>query len=194
MPLQALSPSCLSQVKRHIVWLTMAFACFPVVAAAPQDGDVFDNWTVRCEQNKDEGQQPQCFIFQNLILREGGQRVMHIAVGFLPERETPVALLTLPLGISLPPGGRIQVGAGEPVNFQIERCEPDGCRAGLILRDELFRRFRDSETADVTIFDGGRNPITVSVSLNGFAAGIDALRPQPAEAPPADPNAQAGQP
>lgn len=194
MSLQTLSAIFLSRVQRHIVRLTLAFAWIPVLAAQPQDGDVFDNWTVRCEESTAEEQTGQCFIFQNLILREGGQRVMHIAVGFLPERETPVALFTLPLGISLPPGGRVQVGPGDPVLFQIERCEPDGCRAGLILRDELFRRFRDNDTAEVTIFDGGRNPLTVSISLSGFAAGIDALRPEPVAAPPANPDAPAAQP
>lgn len=184
-------------VRRHRIalclWCALAAAA---VSGQPNDGDVFDNWTVRCEEEHDD--QPkadrQCFIFQNLVLREGGQRVMHIAAGFLPERPEPVALLTLPLGISLPPGGRIQVGPGDPIRFQVERCEPDGCRAGVILREELFARFRDHDTAQVTIFDGSRNPITVTVSLSGFAEGMQALQQPEAPAPPGDQSAPPDQP
>jgi invasion protein IalB len=177
------------RIALHLLCSGALLAAASSVAGEPADGDVFGNWTVRCETSEEQASSQLCFIFQNLVLREGGQRVMHIAAGFLPERPEPVALLTLPLGISLPPGGRIQVGPGDPIRFVVERCEPDGCRAGVILRDELFARFRDHNTAEVTIFDGGRNPLTVTVSLSGFAEGMQALRQTAAPAPPEDQNA-----
>ncbi len=143
--------------------------------ARPENGKAFKNWTVRCEKAK-EAEEETCYIFQNLVLKEGGQRVLHIAVGYLPDREEPVALLTLPLGISLPPGGTLQVDDNEPVRFQIERCEPNGCRAGLILRPELLQQFKKGMKAQVTFHDAGRRPISVPVSLQGFTAGLASLK------------------
>ncbi|RME35726.1 MAG: invasion associated locus B family protein [Gammaproteobacteria bacterium] len=147
----------------------------PGAEARPENGKSFKNWTVRCEKAK-EAETETCYIFQNLVLKEGGQRVLHIAVGYLPQREEPVALLTLPLGISLPPGGTLQVDDNEPVRFQIERCEPNGCRAGLILKPELLEQFRKGMNAQVTFHDAARRPVSVPVSLQGFTAGLASLK------------------
>jgi invasion protein IalB len=143
------------------------------------DGKVFENWTLKCESAK-EPQAPatanQCFIFQNLVLKEGGQRVMHIAIGYLPDNTEPVALLTLPLGISLPPGAALTVDTGEPVRFPIERCEPSGCRAGIKIDAKLLERLQKGNKAEVTFHDGSRRPIKVPLSLKGITAGLAALR------------------
>ncbi len=146
------------------------------VHARPVNGKSYENWTVRCEVPKD-GKQEQCFIFQNLVLKEGGQRVLHMAIGYIPGRDEPVALITMPLGISLPPGGRIVIDDGEPIRFQIERCEPVGCRAGLTLKDKLLTAFKKGLKATITFMDGSRRPIDVPLSLKGFTAGLKALKP-----------------
>lgn len=155
--------------------LTAAALAAAAAAAAPQEGATFDNWTVGCETVQDE-KRTQCFIFQNLVLREGGQRVLHVAVGYLPDQHDPIALFTLPLGISLPPGASLQVDEGEPVRFPIERCEPEGCRAGLRLEDEVLAAFKKGEQVKVTFHDATRRPVSVPLSLKGFMAGLRALR------------------
>lgn len=144
-------------------------------AGEAKNGQVFDNWTVRCETP--EGmEREQCLIFQMVVLRQGGQRVLHIAVGYVPTSDLPIAILTLPLGISLPPGASLQVGDGDPVRFPVERCEPKGCKAGLKLSQSLLTKLRQGEAAQVTFHDGERHPVNVSLSLKGFATGLDAVR------------------
>ena len=92
-----------------------------------------------------------CFIIQNLVLREGGQRVLQLAIGFVKATPEPIALLSLPLGISLPPGAEIQVGEGPPTRVAIERCELNGCRAGLKLGAELLNEVRSGKQISVRI-------------------------------------------
>ncbi|MGH8658760.1 MAG: invasion associated locus B family protein [Gammaproteobacteria bacterium] len=143
------------------------------VFAKPNDGEVHGNWTVRCE--KQQGAE-QCFIFQNLVLREGGQRVLHIAVGFLAKEADPIALVTLPLGISLPPGVSMVVDQDGPTTkFPIERCEPKGCRGGVKLDAQILDALKKGKEATVTFHDAARQPVKVPISLKGFSAGLIAL-------------------
>ena len=140
-----------------------------------QEGAKFGNWTAKCEESKGKVQ-GGCFIFQNLVLREGGQRVLQFAVGYVATTDEPIALLSLPLGISLPPGVTIRIGDGEPTRVIVERCEPNGCRAGLKLKPALLRQLNEGTQLTVPFHDAERRPIDVPLSLDGFAAGLRSLR------------------
>ncbi len=152
--------------------------------AAPKSGQTFENWTARCDTVKNSDTE-QCFIFQNLVLKDSGQRVLHVAIGYLPQRPDPVALITLPLGIALPPGGSISIDEGEAIPFAIERCETQGCRAGVVLDDGLLQKFKKGLSASVTFHDGTRKPIAAPLSLKGFTAGLNALL-KPSSVPSSD--------
>ncbi len=144
-------------------------------SAKPKDGEVHGNWTVRCEKQGNAAEE-QCFIFQNLVLREGGQRVLHIAVGFLAKEPEPIALVTIPLGISLPLGVSIMVDQdGLRSKFPIERCEPKGCRGGVKLDARMLDALKKGKEATVTFHDADRQPVKVPISLKGFSAGLTAL-------------------
>jgi invasion protein IalB len=143
------------------------------------NGHNFENWTGKCEVSHDaKGKEKglQCFIFQNLVLKSGGQRVLHVAIGYLPELKDPVALFTLPLGISLPPGVSLQVDDGEPMRFPVERCETGGCRAGIKLDEQFVKELENGTSAEVIFDDAARQPIKVPLSLKGLTAGLKALR------------------
>lgn len=166
-------PPCSGFAVRAARALILLGAVAPAIAAV-SDKDTFDNWTVACEAGSDG--EEQCFIFQNLVLREGGQRVLHVAVGYVPDHTGPVALFTLPLGISLPPGVKMQIDDAEPIRFPVERCEPNGCRAGLKLEGALLEAFEQGTEIKVTFHDAGRQPVSVPLSLQGFSAGLRALQ------------------
>ena len=144
------------------------------VSAEPVDGESYGNWTVRCESKAGK---EECFIFQNLVLQEGGSRLLHVAVGYLSAvKKTPVILVSMPLGISLPPGASIKIDDQEPIKFQIERCEPSGCRGGFKLKESMLEMFIQGQTTTVTFHDGQRKAIDVPLSLAGFSDGLEALK------------------
>ncbi len=162
----------------YVVCVVLMFANLfgaPAAIAQPENGKTFQDWTIRCV-DKEEESVARCYIFQSLVLREGGQRVLHVAVGYLPTEEHPVALFTLPLSISLPPGGSIQVDDNEEQRFQIERCEVNGCRAGISLKENMLEQFMKGMQARIIFHDGARRPISVPLSLKGFTAGLAALK------------------
>ena len=168
----------LRRCRGPIIWLLLAFVSLVLngeVMAAAKDGQTFKAWQVRC-QKPAEAEQENCHIFQNLVLREGGGRVLHIAVGYFGKKRGPVAILTLPLGVSLVPGVVLGVDQTEPVVFPFRRCDSKGCRARLVLDDKLLAAFKAGNRAQVTFHDGARREITVPVSLQGFTAGFSALR------------------
>ena len=121
--------------------------------------------------------------FPGLIvgLNEGGQRVLQMAIGYVPGDDSPIAALSLPLGMSLPAGVVMEVPGARAMHFPVERCEPSGCRAGARLESDFLRALGTAERMTVRFNDAKREPIEVAVSLEGFSAGLAALKaaPQP---------------
>ena len=145
---------------------------------ASELNETYGAWTLRCESRPggaDQAPQEQCFIFQNVVMKQSGQRVFNIAIGYVPETERPIALLTLPLGISLPPGVRLRVPDLPPMEFLIERCIPAGCRAGAQISEELAEALGTHATATVEFQDGSRQDLSVQLSLKGFSEALAAL-------------------
>jgi len=147
----------------------------PPAAALPENGQKFKDWVAHCEKTG-EGKPVQCFICQDLVLKKKKQRVLLIRIAIPPTRDDPIAVLTLPLGISLPPGVSVRVDDGKPVRVRVERCVASGCIAGFPLNKELLAAFKAGSKAFVTIHDSRRKPATLPVSLSGFTAALTSLR------------------
>lgn len=155
---------------------TFGFALLSVTGAqAANNGEQFKDWKIQCEAPQGS-EQEICHAFQNLTMKEGGQRVLHIAVGYLPNKDHPVAIFTLPLGIALPPGVMLQVDEGAKNTFPVEVCTPDGCRAGLEIKPELMASLKAGSKAKVTFANLQRQGLTVPVSLKGFTAAVGSLK------------------
>lgn len=146
-------------------------------AQALEEGQRFQDWTVGCEQLPGMDRE-RCFIYQTVVNQDNDEPVLQMAIGYLPlddGQEQPAGLLTLPLGVALPPGIGLRVDEGEPSRLQYERCVPTGCIAGFPLTDQLIGQFKRGLQAEIRVHDGVR-PISLPISLKGFTAGFDALR------------------
>ncbi len=153
-----------------LVWLLAA----PASAADTEEPRVFRDWKLQCKQ-PEEAYQKFCQLTQNIVLRENKQPLLHVALGYIPEQRQPGIILTLPLGISLPPGIVLQVDDGEPQRMPIEHCVRGGCRVYLTVDQTLLAAFKAGIEAQVTFHDISRQPVGVPVSLRGFTAGFNAL-------------------
>lgn len=147
-----------------------------VASANPQHGQTFKNWSARCEPAPGSTIE-RCFIFQNLVLKDSGKRLVHMAVGYLAADGRPAAVITLPLGISLPLGATISVDGGAPEEIHIERCDAGGCVGTVALSDGFVVALKRGREARVTFHDGARRRIAVPISLLGFTAGFNSLDP-----------------
>ncbi|HEY5701701.1 MAG TPA: invasion associated locus B family protein [Gammaproteobacteria bacterium] len=142
--------------------------------ASPKDGDKFKDWSARC-QKANETDKEHCYIFQNLVLKEGGQRVLHVAVMYLRTNNQPAAIVTVPLGVSLPQGVGFQVDDGEKTRFGYERCDASGCTGGLVLTETIIKTLRKGKQAKFSFHSGAGQEIAIPVSLSGFTAGFATL-------------------
>jgi invasion protein IalB len=153
----------------------LAAAC-AAARAEPSDGQSFKDWTARCETLQD-GTKAPCYIMQNVLLKKGNQPLLLVAVRNAADGDRPAAFFSLPLGVSLPGGLSLTVDEGQPLRLRYERCDRNGCHAPLPLDDALLKSLKGGRWARVAFFDAARREISVPVSLLGFTAGFDALRP-----------------
>lgn len=157
--------------------LSMLFLSACASAQSLEQGQQFRDWTVECERLPGMDRE-RCFIYQTVVNQDNDEPVLQIAVGYLPMedgREQPAALLTVPLGVALPPGIGLRIDQGEMIRLQYERCVPIGCIAGFPLEDDLLGQFRRGVTAEIRVHDGVQG-VSLPVSLMGFTAGFNALR------------------
>ncbi len=163
----------MSRTLRHTLLFVTLLAA--VCSARAEDTQqVFGAWTLRCS-TATATPRADCMMFQNLVQKTGGQPVLQFGIGIPPPDGVPTVLVSLPLGIALPPGITIQIDSGSPAIFPVERCEPDGCRAGMKLREATVQQLSLGKQLHVTFYDGARKPLKVSLSLDGFGAAFKAL-------------------
>jgi invasion protein IalB len=157
-----------------LVTLVAALLGSPSSVMAAKDGDTFQDWTMRCEKAEETGPE-QCHVFQNAKDEKTGRDVAQMAVGRVPNDPKPLVIVSLPLGVYLPPGVLIQVDDKEPIRIPIEVCDPAGCRAGFPLTNEVQATFKAGLTANVTVQDAAGRQASVPLSLKGFTAALNAL-------------------
>ena len=138
----------------------------------------FQDWAVRCGRPA-EGAAESCEMLQQRQ-DEQGQTVLAIAVGDVPNNDSPGMLIILPLGIWLPPGVVVKVDGGKEVPARIERCERRGCQVELLLEPEVLTVLKSGREANVLfqIYDQNGQPKVVGVpfSLLGFTAALEEIK------------------
>ena len=101
---------------------------------------------------------------------------MKVAVGYVPDKDQPVAVITLPLGIFLPTGIELQIdGKGKVGRLPINTCTPTGCQAGVQLDEDFVTRMKKGDQMTVTFGNPQGQGIAAPVSLSGFTAGLESL-------------------
>ena len=151
----------------------------PASHAQVENGTRFKDWMVRCETGEDAGgkQVEVCYIFQRLVLKDGKRPVLEVSVGYMRNDSQPAAFFTVPLGVTLPTGMQIQIDAGKAIRIPFAYCRDTGCVAPMQLENSVLGRFKNGNVATVTFVDGLGQQVPVPVSLQGFTAGFNALKP-----------------
>ena len=111
-------------------------------AAAP-------GWAARCTSASRDAPL-ECAIEETAILTKTGQLVVLVNIRVPSETHTPVALVQLPLGISLPVGAKFQVDDGKAVDLQIQTCENRGCYASTPIAPDMLAALRSGKQLKVS--------------------------------------------
>lgn len=143
-------------------------------AQPAQDVQVFKDWFLRC------GQTPQgderCVLFQDLVNQSSQQPLMQIAVGLWGPEKLRGVIITVPLGITLPPGLEISIDEQPITRAPFFQCAQNGCQSRLPLNDELLTTMKAGQSGTVAFADGNGRVVPIPFSLQGFTAGFASIR------------------
>jgi invasion protein IalB len=146
------------------------------------------SWTVRCYRTTGAA----CDVSQIAYERQQNQRVLGIAIAFMPERNIYSGRFVVPLVVSFAKGMTIRIGAYELANLKYRRCERDGCYVEGALPPQMIEAMTQSGAAKGSIEIAAVNGKTVRlpIALDGFADSLaqmkqwDAQRSAPLAAKP----------
>lgn len=130
----------------------------------------YGDWSVRCENA------PARNCEAATILSGPDNRPMaQLIVGRLNNQGPALLLVVSPLGVHLPSPVRIEIG-GPVLELAFQRCTQQGCAASRELDDALLARLRSEPSGGRVQFqDGARQPVSLALSMRGFAQAQAAL-------------------
>ena len=137
------------------------------------------DWNVRCITGN-PGEIDKCEIQQLLFLNENTP-VADISIFKLPEGERAVAAanVMVPLETLLTKKFRFAFSEGSIKEFPYSFCNKNGClvRMGLLKEDIEAMKKGSSSKLSITHVSSPEASINLSLSLNGFTAAFDTIRP-----------------
>ena len=146
-------------------------------ASAMVDGETYGDWRAEClKPTTGKKQQPSCHVFQNLLGKESGKRVLHMAIGPIPGKKTLALIITTPLGILLPAGLTLRIDGKDPKRIPMQACFQKGCQAIFPLQSAWQKKLMGGNKAEVIFYNIQNKPISIQISLKGITAAVTALQ------------------
>lgn len=133
----------------------------------------YDDWEVRClKSNADD-----CLMNQLVNNPSSGTPIMRVAMKYQPDSAAALMAFTLPLGTHLAPGLSVSIPGGKTIRIPYQVCFRNGCQAYLGLKSELMSKMKQGSSFQVALVGPGGKKINLSVSLMGFTAANNAIKP-----------------
>jgi len=146
----------------------------PAPAAAPQ-ADASGNstgWIARCTSPSRDAPL-ECAMEQTAVLSKTGQLIVLVNIRVAGDTRSPVALIQLPLGISLTEPVQLKVDNGTAERYPVQTCTNVGCIVSVPLKDPLMAAMRTGTLLKISIQDTNKRTINIDVPLLGFGLAFD---------------------
>ncbi len=163
-------------MRRRLGLTVVLLSLYTTLAAEPRVRESHQDWTVVCD-TPEQLETEVCLIVQQRNLRNSDQPIIRVEIGYAVQTRAPFAVVTAPLGVSLPAGLSMQIDGGELTRFEYGSCIPKGCVVGTGLTDIQIAAMRKGNEAQFTFKDNRNRDIAVPVSLSGFTAALRAIEP-----------------
>ena len=132
-------------------------------------------WALRCNDEESvqaDNKRGKCEIYQRQDMKDSGQRVIELAIGYPDDQANARGIFILPMGILLEPGVKLTIDDGNPLAFQVRYCLPNGCYAYVSLNDDLLGRMSKGTKATVEIVRANGEPLKIPMPLKGFTKAL----------------------
>jgi invasion protein IalB len=164
----------LNTAGKALVGLGVVLVLAPhAVVAEPTQQD-YKDWTVRCQEPDKGG---RCVMSQLLKNRDNDEPLMLVEIGYLKDGPEPMAQFVVPLGVFLPAGMLLRVDDAEQTGrLPYTVCDKVGCKAIAKLDDKVLGAMKKGKEMFTTLTSPTGDTATMSISLAGFTAALDALK------------------
>jgi invasion protein IalB len=155
--------------------LAMGPACAQegdATAASKDDKKNVSSWVKLCEKaplKKGEDPKEICITHHERLDPGNGTIIVSAAVRTIEGVEKPRFLVTVPLGMALPPGMFARIDEEkEGFGLKYSFCLPHGCTAEVDATPELLKKFSEGKAITVATINAVGEQVGFQVPLNGF--------------------------
>ncbi|WP_221932006.1 invasion associated locus B family protein [Paracoccus sp. M683] len=156
----------------------------PATPAQVTNGQVFGDWTVRCEAlgvNR-----TRCMLSQTISVRDSGAVLADLLAFWTDDEDQRILVAQVPVGAHLPSGFVLQPEGTEDeadrLDFVWQTCNPRLCEAVALPDQESLDKLLGAERVLAGYRPAvGAEPAVFPISTNGLVEGLEALKPAAAE-------------
>lgn len=144
------------------------------VEPQPQVLETLQDWLLACVPASAE-RPARCELFQEMTVRETGQRVFRLAFRLAKDGAVESSALA-PFGLNLRAGITFSVDAGAPFVSEFLSCFATGCLSRFIVPEDILAELERGErlTAEMDVYEGEN--FRVELALPGLSDGLGRLR------------------
>jgi invasion protein IalB len=148
-------------------------AAAPKADAQPVSQPQQQPWATQCSAASRKAPL-NCTMEQQVVVRETGRPIARISIQVgAAEPRKPAVLLHVPLSLSIGAGITMQIDEAEPLKFDVQTCDANGCYAGSPMTDEMIAALKRGKTLKVGFQGVNREPVSIPFSLVGFTASFE---------------------
>jgi invasion protein IalB len=147
--------------------------------AAPAIVGNYGQWALVCgKPNQGQGVKESCSLVQALVERDSQKLVFRIILSYGPQGNL-VLRVDGPTGVALQRGIEFTTNekpdAGKIYRLPFQTCVAQGCRALLIVPEDLKGELKTSAKGTLRVFTLDGRPVQTGTDFSGFAEGLAAL-------------------
>jgi invasion protein IalB len=133
----------------------------------------FGSWTLLCgKEAKDEKE--RCSLVMPLIEKETQKLVFRVIVTYGP-KDNLVLRVDGPTGVALQRGVEFSPDTKKIYRMPFQTCLPMGCKALLLVPDELKKELAVSKQGAITVYALNGKAVQTVTAFSGFSKGMAAL-------------------
>jgi len=133
----------------------------------------FGNWTLLCGKEADDKKE-RCSLVLPLVEKETQKLVFRIIVTYGPKGNL-VLRVDGPTGVALQRGIEFSPDTKKIYRMPFQTCLPMGCKALLLVPDELKKELEASKQGAITVYALNGKAVQTIAAISGFGKGMAAL-------------------
>ena len=150
----------------------------PAAAAQPQGPVKLDllalqsPWTKICGKDQTSSRQV-CYTTRDFGQATDSPPTLAVAIYEMQGDDNRIARFLMPVALMLPPGFRMIIDKGEPIDGKFAICFPNGCFAETRLDGAAIAKLKKAQTISVQVRNQVNGEVTFNIPMKDFASAFD---------------------